>query len=343
MNPPFPRWLPIVALCVVATLGYLGIHWLLQPKVDPSTEPPVRAVNIAPGTNFQDVATELEEKGIVKSGSGFILLAKLTSADRRIRPGEYAFHAGMPPLDILSLLEEGKVALHHVTIPEGFTVRQVAARLEAKGLVDGQELLRLTRDPAFIHSLKLDVSSLEGYLFPTTYRFVKDSKPEDILRTMVAFTWKAFTPELRERAGTMGMSEHEVLTLASVIEKETGAPSERALISAVFHNRLRRNIPLQSDPTVIYALEAFDGNLRKRDLSVKSPYNTYRVRGLPPGPIANPGAAAIRAALHPAKARYLYFVSRNNGTHHFSSTLAEHNRAVNKYQKYRRRVSRRVS
>ena len=211
-------------------------------------------------------------------------------------------------------------------------------------LANEKEFLLLAKDPAFIQALELDVRSLEGYLFPTTYRFAKYSKPENMIRTMVAFMSKAVTPERRARAAELGMSVHEVLTLASVIEKETGAAEERRLISAVFHNRLRRKIPLQSDPTVIYALEGFDGNLRKRDLGVDSPYNTYRVRGLPPGPIANPGLESILAALYPAKASYLYFVSRNDGTHHFSSTLAEHNRAVDKYQrKYRRRATRRIS
>lgn len=330
--------IPTVVLVLVC--GFLGSQWLLAPLDDPSAEPRVQSVDIPEGASLQHVASLLAERGLIRSQTGFLFLGKLTGADRRIRPGEYALHAGLRPLQILSDMVEGRVRLHAVTIPEGFSVAQVAARLAGEGLVDERTFLALTEDRDFIRTLDLSVPTLEGYLFPTTYHFPKSTNPREIIRTMVAFTWKAFTPELRARANEKGMTIHEVLTLASVIEKETGIASERPLISAVFHNRLRRGIPLQSDPTVIYALESFDGNLRKRDLSVESPYNTYRVRGLPPGPIANPGAESIAAALHPAEASYLYFVSRNDGTHHFSSTLAEHNRAVDKYQ---RRASRQLS
>lgn len=329
-----------ILTAVVLACGYLGSQWLLAPLADPPVEPIVHSVAVPEGASLQEVAALLEERGLIRSQTGFRILGKLTGADRRIRPGEYALHPGLGPLQILSDMVEGRVRLHPVTIPEGFSVAQVAARLAEQGLAEEQAFVALTEDRDFIGTLDLAVPTLEGYLFPTTYHFPKSSNPREIIRTMVAYTRKAMTPELRSRAEEKGMSLHEVLTLASVIEKETGVASERPLISAVFHNRLRRGIPLQSDPTVIYALEAFDGNLRKRDLSVESPYNTYRVKGLPPGPIANPGAESIAAALHPAKAPYLYFVSRNDGTHHFSSTLAEHNQAVDKYQ---RRISRRVS
>lgn len=324
---------------VILACAFLAGQWLLTPLADPSVEPAVQSVDVPEGASLQHVASLLAERGLIRSPTGFRILGKLTGAERRIRPGEYALHAGLGPLEILSDMVEGRVRLHAVTIPEGFSTAQIAVRLGEEGLVDEQAFLALTRDQEFISTLDLTVPTLEGYLFPTTYHFPKSSNPKEIIRTMVAFTWKAITPELRARAEEKGMSLHEVLTLASVIEKETGVAAERPLISAVFHNRLRRGIPLQSDPTVIYALESFDGNLRKRDLTVESPYNTYRVKGLPPGPIANPGAESITAALHPAKASYLYFVSRNDGTHHFSSTLAEHNRAVDKYQ---RRISRQV-
>ena len=192
--------------------------------------------------------------------------------------------------------------------------------------------IEAVRDPELIHSLGLEVQSLEGYLFPDTYFLTRSMSNQAVVRLLVSRLQETLTTEFRDRASAIGMSIHEVLTLASVIEKETGLSDERTLISGVFHNRLRRKIPLQSDPTVIYALEMFDGNLRKRDLTVDSPYNTYRVRGLPPGPIANPGAASIRAALFPATTSFLYFVSRNDGSHKFSSTLTEHNSAVRKYQ-----------
>lgn len=340
MSGIMTRWIPVLTLCLTLTLAYLGLRWMLEPREDPSTRPAVRTIDVPEGTSFRQVAKMLEAQGVISSRTAFSVLGKVTLVDRRIRPGEYSFHAGMSPMQILADLERGRVALHQVTIPEGFTVAQIAERLESHRLANRETFLEATRDPELIRQLGLEVDSLEGYLFPTTYRFPKNAKPQDIIRTMVVFTRKAFTPALRSRAVELDMTPHEVLTLASVIEKETSVARERTLISAVFHNRLRRKIPLQSDPTVIYALESFDGNLRKRDLSVDSPYNTYRVRGLPPGPIANPGAESIDAALYPARASYLYFVSRNDGTHHFSSTLAEHNRAVDKYQ---RRPWRRVS
>jgi UPF0755 protein len=275
----------------------------------------------------------LENERLIASQWGFEILGRLTWADRRIPAGEYALHAGMGPTEILRQLRTGHVVHYPVTIPEGYTVAQIASLFEQKGLADKAEFLGLAHSRDFIRTQRLDVSSLEGYLFPNTYHVARHATSKEIINTMVADLWQAFTPELRARAKDINLSVHQVLTLASVIEKETSVEGEREMISAVFHNRLRRKIPLQSDPTVIYGLKTYDGNLRKRDLASASPYNTYRVRGLPPGPIANPGARSIRAALFPAPTTFLYFVSRNDGTHVFSSTLAEHNRAVNKYQR----------
>jgi UPF0755 protein len=288
---------------------------------------------VSEGTTFRQLAAMLENERLIASQWGFEILGRLTWADRRIPAGEYALHAGMRPTEILRILRDGHVVHYPVTIPEGYTVAQIASLLDQRGLADKAEFLRLAYNQDFIRTQGLDVSSLEGYLFPNTYHVAGHATTKEIISTMVADLWQAFTPELRARAKDINMSVHQVLTLASVIEKETSVEGERELISAVFHNRLRRKIPLQSDPTVIYGLKTYDGNLRKRDLEAASPYNTYRVRGLPPGPIANPGARSIRAALFPAPTTFLYFVSRNDGTHVFSSTLAEHNRAVNKYQR----------
>ena len=253
--------------------------------------------------------------------------------DRKIIPGEYELHAGMRPTVLLAKLVKGEVYQHSVTIPEGYNIVQIADILDQKGLADKEEILRLSRDRTFIASMDVNASTLEGYLFPDTYRFARYTPPESIVRTFISRFHEMVTPEIYAQAKSMEMTLQEVLTLASVIEKETGLAKERALVSGVFHNRLRRNIPLQSDPTVIYALEYFDGNIRKADLSVNSPYNTYKVRGLPPGPIANPGLAAIQAALYPTPSDFVYFVSRNDGSHKFSATLAEHNKAVDKYQR----------
>jgi UPF0755 protein len=333
-----------VGLAVLCLMGVgvirtaLGVLEPVVSRPDPLAPPPIRLMEIEEGTTLRQLAEQLEQEHLIKSRWGFLLLGKLTWADRRVQAGEYALHAGMRPGDILADVLNGRVHLHTVTIPEGFTVAQMAETLAQAGLVDQDEFLTLANDREFIRTLDLNVASLEGYLFPNTYRFAKHTKTKDVIQTLVAALWQSFTPELRARAGDINMTLHQVLTLASVIEKETSVPEERELVSAVFHNRLKRRIPLQSDPTVIYALSNFDGNIRKRDLSVKSPYNTYKVRGLPPGPIASPGAGSIKAALYPASVSYLYFVSRNDGTHHFSSSLAEHNKAVEMYQ---RRVRRR--
>lgn len=291
-------------------------------------------IMVPEGASFRYIATLLEKERLIRSRWGFLLLGRITSSDRRIIPGEYELHGGMTPREILAKLLSGQVVRHAVTIPEGYTLAQIAALLEEKGLAKAGEVTSLAQNQDFILStFHLDVASLEGYLFPDTYYFARGTKAKDILTAMVEGLWRVFTPEWRTRAQDIQMTVHQVLTLASVIEKETGSDEERELISSVFHNRLRRRIPLQSDPTVIYGMTGFDGNLRKRDLEKTTPYNTYRVAGLPPGPIANPGAQAIRAALYPASTTYLYFVAKNNGTHQFSSTLAEHNQAVEKYQR----------
>jgi len=314
-------------------VGLLGILVFVEANRPLSASHPVYIVDIPPGTAFTHVAHLLKEKRILGPEWFFQALGRVQRLDRKIIPGEYELHAGMRPTELLAKLVEGEVYQHSVTIPEGYNVVQIADILDQKGLADKQEILRLNKDSTFIASVNINAPSLEGYLFPDTYRFARYTPPEYIVRTFVSRFHEVVTPEIQAQAKAMGMTLQEVLTLASVVEKETGLATERSLVSGVFHNRLRQNIPLQSDPTVIYALEYFDGNIRKADLSVNSPYNTYKVRGLPPGPIANPGLAAIQAALNPTPSDFVYFVSRNDGSHKFSATLAEHNKAVDKYQR----------
>ena len=282
----------------------------------------------------------LEREHLIKSRSAFVLFAKSQSADRKVHAGEYELNAGMTPAEILSKLLSGQVLLHPLTIPEGLTLIQIADLVSQLGLTDQAEFLRLAKDRAFIASLGIKADTLEGYLYPNTYKFPRTVKAREVLTAMVEQLRQVVGPDFLARMQELKMTMHEVLTLASVIEKETGAGGDRPDISAVFHNRLKQHIPLQSDPTVIYGLPAFDGNLRRKDLSSPSPYNTYRVKGLPPGPIANPGIQAIRATLYPSDSRARYFVSRTDGTTQFSKTLTEHNQAVEKYQK---RPFRRVS
>ena len=296
-------------------------------------------VDIAEGASLSDVAERLHRQKLIKSDWAFVWMGRFEGLDRKIISGEYEFHGGMAPSVILEKIIKGEVIQHTVTIPEGFSMRQIAEVLHEQGLADRDAFLRCANDPVFIQTLSLSVDNLEGYLFPDTYRFARHMRPERLIETMVAKFKQTVREEDHGRAAELDLSLHEVMTLASVIEKETAKPDERTLISGVFHNRLQKDIPLQSDPTVIYAVHEFDGNLRKKDLSIDSPYNTYRVIGLPPGPIANPGRAAIHAALYPEPTEYLYFVSRNDGSHEFSTTLAEHNRAVRKYQLRQRRRS----
>lgn len=317
----------------MGVMGYQALRWAQRPVVSPTHQPPIQIVVIPEGSSYQQVASLLKREHLIRSRTAFMLLGKSKAADRKIHPGEYELHAGMSAREILQKLLAGRVLLHPVTIPEGFTMSQIAQLLGQLGITDRGEFLRLARDRDYIASLGIDAGSLEGYLYPETYHFARSTKPKDVIRTMVDGVKRLWTPEFEEQAKRLNLTMHEVLTLASVVEKETGVQEERELIAAVFHNRLKRRIPLQSDPTVIYGLQAFDGNLRKRDLSSASPYNTYRIQGLPPGPIASPGADSIRAALFPPASPYMYFVSRNDGTHYFSSSLEEHNRAVEKFQK----------
>ncbi len=326
------RKLVLVGL-LAGIVSLLGILVFLEFNRPLGESHPVQIVDISPGTAFTHVSRLLHQKELLGPEWFFQALARVQRVDRKIIPGEYELHAGMRPTDLLDKLVKGEVHQYSVTIPEGYNVVQIADILDQKGLADKRDILRLNRAQAFITSLNIKALSLEGYLFPDTYRFARHNPPEFIVRTFVDRFHEMVTPKLQAQAKEMGMTLQEVLTLASVIEKETGLAQERSLVSGVFHNRLRRNIPLQSDPTVIYALEYFDGNIRKADLSVNSPYNTYKVRGLPPGPIANPGLASIKAALYPTPSNFVYFVSRNDGSHKFSATLAEHNKAVDKYQR----------
>lgn len=323
------------ALAAVAAglAAHQMIRWANTPAVSPAAHPPSKIVLIPDRAAFQQIAALLEREGLIKSRMAFRLLGKVRDVERKVHPGEYELNPAMLPGDMLDILVAGRVVLHPVTIPEGYTIVQIADVLAEQRITDRAEFLRLARDKSFVQTLGIAAETLEGYLYPDTYKFPRPSPARDVLRAMADQLGHVFNDELKARAKDVHLTLHEVLTLASVIEKETGAGEERPQISSVFHNRLKKKIPLQSDPTVIYGLTNYDGNIHKKDLSDASPYNTYRWAGLPPGPIANPGIQSIRAALYPVPSAYLYFVSKNDGTHQFSSTLTEHNQAVEKYQK----------
>ncbi len=327
----------LAALAVTAFLGFCALAAIGLELAGFAGEPadaaaPYRLVSIRRGQAVADVARILESQAVVGSACKFRLLARLKGSDRHIQAGDYRLSGAMRPLEVLDALVKGRVYLHRVTIAEGLTVAEIGALLESEGLVEAEAFRAAAADPRALKAAGIEAASFEGYLFPETYFFAASATAADVVAAMASRFQQVFGPEWRQRASQMGWTVHQVVTLASIIEKETGAPVERPVISAVFHNRLRLGMRLESDPTVIYGIEDFDGNLTRRHLGTLTAYNTYRISGLPPGPIASPGAAALEAALFPADSNALYFVSRNDGTHQFSPTYAEHASAVRKYQ-----------
>ncbi|MGD8226405.1 MAG: endolytic transglycosylase MltG [Desulfobacteraceae bacterium] len=295
-----------------------------------------QVVIVREGLSLKEVAGELERKKIIKNKILFEVWAELLGYSRKIKAGEYELGAHMPPKRILEKLIRGEVLTYPVTVPEGYTVAQISQLLQEGGLIDKEEFLSLIDDPALLAHYGISAPSLEGYLYPETYHFARGISARSTIDAMVGRFWQVVSP-LKARMDEVGMNLPEVVTLASIVEKETGLAEERPTIASVFLNRLKRGMRLESDPTVIYGIKEFDGNLTRKDLNKATPYNTYIILGLPPGPIANPGLEAIRAVLYPAETDYLYFVSRNDGSHHFSKNLSEHNKAVRIYQKRGRR------
>ena len=288
---------------------------------------------VQPGMTLKQVAFELFNQRLIISPSAFQAIAYIQDKEKQIMVGEFSLSPSMLPTEIIMRLTSGKTILYALTIPEGYRITEIASLLDTQGLANSEVFKLQTQDMNLIESMDIPIDSLEGYLFPETYYLSKLTPENKIVEKMVnTFKEKVLTSNLLKSVKESPLSLHEIITLASLIEKETGLDSERKLISSVFHNRLKKNMRLQTDPTVIYAIEKFDGNIRKRDLKIDSPYNTYRYKGLPPGPISSPGIKSIEAAISPIKSNHLYFVSRKDGSHHFSNTLVEHNRAVKKYQ-----------
>ncbi len=326
------------ALVSVALLGVAAAvgagNWLLSPVV---ASAPDALVEVRSGASLGEVSHELESRGLVRSAIAFKSLARYRKQAGELQVGEYRLSAALAPGEILSRIVEGRVATYEVVIPEGLTAAQVALRLESAELADAADFTAVVQDPASAAALGVEGATLEGYLFPDTYRLPRGLASRDIAKILVdrfIEVWREIEPRARDQKCSM----REVVTLASIIEKETAARDERPLIASVFRNRLKRGMRLETDPTVIYGIPDFDGNLRRRDLeNAGNPYNTYMIPGLPPGPIANPGAEALRAVVNPAESDYLFFVSRNDGTHVFSKTYREHVLAVNQYQRRRNR------
>ena len=320
------------SIILVTFIGYQYLDGEFNRPANPKADE-TKHIHIRSGMSFAQILELLEKSGLIRNPGLFHLQARLRGGAKSIQAGVYALKASMPPREIYRHLSEGRVARRTFTIPEGYNVREIARTIQRAKLAGKGEILRLSRDPSFLEELEISAASIEGYLFPDTYHFPVGTEAKKILTLMVRTMRKKFSPALRKQAKAMGFTIHQTLTLASIIEKETSLSSERPLIAAVFINRLKRRMRLQSDPTVIYGLPHFDGNITKKDLRYDSPYNTYLHRGLPPGPIASPGLESIKSALNPAKVKYLYFVATKSGGHRFSRTYREHRRAVNRYQR----------
>ena len=296
------------------------------------------SITIEPGAHAGEIAARLEQHGIIRSSGIFKLLLYLTGNTGRIKAGEYVFSGSPTPLDVMGKLIRGDIRYHKITFPEGLTLRETADEIRQAGFLSYEEFLRTASESDLIATLDPEAEDLEGYLFPDTYYLTAGATAKELVEMMTGRFKEVFTAAWRDRAEALGLTTREIVTLASLIEKETGLESERSRVSSVFHNRLKKNMLLQCDPTVIYAMKAagtYRGRILRKDLEMDSPYNTYKFPWLPPGPIANPGREAIAAALYPERTSYYYFVSRNDGSHYFSATIAEHNRMVNKYQRKR--------
>jgi UPF0755 protein len=292
-------------------------------------------VDIPQGTGSVPIGERLVAAGVIRDAVTFRVALWMSRQGRRLKAGEYRFDHAMTPFEVIDKMARGDVFVISVTFPEGLTFAEMAKIFESHGLGTAAAFVQAARDPAPIHDLDPAAKDLEGYLFPETYALPHHTDAAKLARMMVARFEKVFTPELRQAAAARNLTVRQAVTLASIVEKETAKAEERPLVAAVYTTRLRIGMPMQCDPTVIYGLikaGRYDGNIHKDDLSFDSPYNTYRYPGLPPGPIASPGRAAIEAAVHPADADYLYFVSRNDGSHEFARTLEAHNRNVQKYQ-----------
>ncbi len=315
------------------------LGWLLLAAcaVGKEAEGETVRVTVPEGSGMAAVSDSLAARGVIRWPGGFRLYARVRGDERSVKPGVYEFRQGSSWKEALDKLVSGDVLLLRITIPEGWTGRQIAARLAEAAETHVDSVLAILADTSALDEWKVPGPTLEGYLYPATYSFPVGTSPQQMVRALVDRYRKAWTPEMRERADALGMSEREVVTLASIVEKEAKVWTERDTIAAVYHNRLRIGMPLQADPTVQYALGAHQARLLYShiDSVADNPYNTYRRRGLPPGPIASPSRGSIEATLNPADVDFLFFVARPNGTHVFTRSLAEHNAAKRASQRER--------
>jgi len=323
---------------IFIALGAAALAWWSFVGVDrpfKGYDAPETFVEIPQGAGSVTIAKRLADAGVVADVTSFRVALWMTGQGRRLQAGEYRFDQPLSPRQVADKIARGDVYVRPITFPEGLTIKQMAAIYESKGFGPAKEFIAAAKNASLVAAIDPDARDLEGYLFPDTYKMPRHSTAEQLVARMVQSFMRELTPELIEAAEARNLTVRQFVTLASIVEKETGNKEERPLVAAVYANRLKIGMALQCDPTVIYALDRlgrYDGNLTRDNLQFDSRYNTYRYPGLPPGPIASPGRASLDAAAHPADVDYLYFVSRNDGTHVFARTLAEHNSNVQKYQ-----------
>jgi len=329
------KLLGVLFLLVLVAGGALGFIYMRVNQPYRGWDGTEQFVEIPQGAGSVGIGDRLIEAGVIRDRSTYRTALWMTGQARHLKAGEYRFDRAMTPFEAIDKIARGDVDVVHVTFPEGLTMAEMAKIFESHGLGSASSFLQAAKDPAPIRDLDPAANDLEGYLFPETYALPRRTDAARLVQLMVAAFNRAFTPELRAAAAARKRTVRQTVTLASIVEKETAKPEERPIVAAVYANRLRIGMALQCDPTVIYALQragSFTGNLRRDDLLFDSPYNTYRYPGLPPGPIASPGKASLEAVVRPADVDYVYFVSRNDGSHEFARTLEEHNRNVQKFQ-----------
>ncbi len=319
----------IIAFSIIVMFFYMGTE-LLMPVTfkDADTE-----IQISKGMTYKQVINALTEKGMKRDHNLFHFLGVLTGIDKELKAGYYIFRNGISPLEIFQKLFRGEMIQYRVTIIPGSTLWDIASTLESHHIMRRDEFFKLAYDRIFLDSLEIKAPSIEGYLFPDTYQFPKGISPEKAIEITVNNLRKHYPSDFSSKADTLDMNENQILTLASIIETEAVLDRERAIISAVFHNRLKKGLPLQADPTSVYGIKSYREGITRKDLRNNTPYNTYRINGLPPGPISTPSIKSIFAAMNPVHVSYLYFVSKHDGTHHFSKTFLEHRYAISRYRK----------
>jgi UPF0755 protein len=334
MKFPLPKKYRIPALtAIILLLSIPLVIFRLFLVNTPGSGRNIQILELGKGQPLKKMASALQERKIITSAGMFALYARLRGDDARVKAGYYQFSDAMTPAEILRKMVAGEIYEQRFAVPEGYSIYQIAELLAGRRLFDKEEFLKESFSRPLLRELGINGKSVEGYLYPSTYDIKPNMTAADLIRLMAEQFDKVYSREFAGRVNGSRLSKLEIITLASMIEKEAVRPEEKPLIASVFYNRLARRMPLQSDPTSVYGVRAFAGNISKQDISHATPFNTYRISGLPPGPIGNPGSGAIEAVLKPASTRYLYFVAKKDGTHYFSSTLEEHNAAVRKYLK----------